>query len=109
MFGSDALPAAPPILELTGASRRPSTASTPEGVGLPIPIGRQDDELRRLAARSYAAGFDEHAVRAAIRSTIETRCLETEPVNPWTDAYVERLARPVSDTLGAGVASGRLA
>jgi hypothetical protein len=74
----------------------------------PIPRGAQDQALRDLAVRSYAAGLDEPAVQYAIRSTMATRCIDQDPARPWTDADVMRLARPVPDTLSAAINSGRL-
>jgi hypothetical protein len=74
----------------------------------PIPRGRQDDALKEIARRLYRDGLDREAVKAALRSTITTRCIDTDPTNPWGELDVERLSRPVPDSLAAKLNRGEL-
>jgi hypothetical protein len=98
---------APEALEISGNSSIASAAETPS-IANPIPRGQQDHELRAIANHAYQLGLDEMAVRDVVRHTIETRCIDQDPSNPFTERDVERLARPVPDTLTAAINRGEM-
>jgi len=101
----DAEPAeAPAWLEHVGQAAQTSAPA----VGGQIPRGQQDHELRAIANRAYQLGLDEKSVRDVVRHTIEARCQDQDPANPWTEHDIERLARPVPDTLTAAINRGEI-
>jgi hypothetical protein len=98
---------APAELEISAAGATATAAPAPS-TAPPIPRGQQDHELRAVANHAYQLGLDEMAVRDVVRHTIETRCTDQDPRNPYTERDIERLARPVPDTLTAAINRGEL-